>query len=94
MILTAPDGALLDWVNEYGAQLDFDAGSWLGVFGGIGEVTVDAFTLGADHEVAAGTHDRSRVQLEGQTATTEAVSFYGAAEYRNFFGGHAWLFDT
>ena len=89
--LSAPDADLLDWANQYGLQLDWDSGLWIGLFGGPGEVTVDAFSLGG-HAVEAGVHGQSRIQLEGGTPSTEVISAYLSIEHREFFGGTAWLF--
>ncbi|MCA9518472.1 MAG: carbohydrate binding family 9 domain-containing protein [Myxococcales bacterium] len=91
VVLTAPGSDLLDWSSEAGAQLDWEAGYWLGVFGGVGELTVEEdFTLGADHAVLAGVHRQDRVQIEAGTPTTEAVSAQVSVERRAFFGGGAW----
>ncbi len=91
--LSAPDSELLDWANQYGLQLDWDSGLWIGLFGGPGEVTVDAFSIG-DYAVEPGTHGQSRLQLEGGTPSTEVISVYLSVEHREFFGGTAWLFGS
>lgn len=93
LILTAPGVDVLDWTNQYAAQLDWDSGAWLGLFGGLGEVTVDAFAIGS-HAVAAGTHGAARIQLEGATPSTAALSVRLAADHRQFFGGTAWIFEA
>lgn len=90
-IFDALDSNLLDWTNQYGLELNWDSGLWLGLFGGLGEVTVDAFSIG-EHPVEAGVHGQSRLQLEAGTPTTEVVSAYLSVEHREFFGGTAWLF--
>lgn len=91
-VLDAGGSQLLDWGNGYGTWLVTDSGFWVGVFGGPGEVTVDEFTIG-DHAVAAGTHDRSSISLEGGTPTTEAVSLEVELAHRGFFGGKAWVVE-
>lgn len=70
--LAAPASDLVEWSSQLALQLDWDSGTYVGVYGQlVGEVTVDSFTVGADHTVAAGTHGQDRIELEVRTPSTE-----------------------
>ncbi|MFO0745256.1 MAG: DUF5916 domain-containing protein [Myxococcota bacterium] len=89
LVLSAPGADRLDWETSLGAELEWDSGTWAGVYGRLGQLTVESFTVGGDHTIAAGVHDNDRIEVAAGTPSTEVVSLEGSVVYRQYFGGRA-----
>lgn len=85
--LDAPGAELLDWRQELGGLLSWDAGFWLRVSGKLAEETVDAFAVAGRYEVAAGVHGRDAVRVGAGTPSTEVISLEVNSTYGEYFGG-------